>query len=283
MGYLTLTDYHRLISESNLDVILKQARGTLGDSEILLNSERANIEQLKNSLRGRYKTDSIFAEFKDWNFATNYYWNDRIYFTANDFSAVTVYSSGNLVLYGGIVYEKNATTGGYVAGTLPTNATYFTNRGAEGIYYITPPDKYDEDVNYDLNDKVTYEHKYYLLTSETEEEGILPTDTTYWERIIDLSTYNTVGHWPNETAYWTYGDNRNLSIVECLVDFVIYDVHAVINPRNIPQLRMDRYQKSADWLKDIRDGKYDLDLPEFGSQKGYRIRFGSNEQNKNYY
>lgn len=283
MGFLTLTDYHRLISETNLEVILKQARGTLGDSEILLNSERANIEQLKNSLRGRYKVDSVFAEFIDWDFATDYFWNDRIYFTADDYAALTVYTTGELVLYNGVVYQRNATTLGYVAGTLPTNATYFSNRGAEGIYYITPPDNYDEDVNYSLNDKVTYEHKYYILTAETDEEGILPTDTSYWERIVDLSSYNTVGHWPNETTYWTYGDNRNLSIIECLVDFVLYDVHAVINPRNIPQLRADRYTKSVEWLKDIRDGKYDLDLPEFGSQKGYRIRFGSNEQNINYY
>lgn len=283
MAYLRLFDYHTIIAEANLEIILKQARGVLGDSDILGNAERNNIAHMSNSLRGRYKVDEIFASFQDWNFATEYVWNERIDFTGTDFSASTVYTSGDLVLYAGNVYHKNATTGGYVAGTLPTNATYFTNRGAEGIYYITPPEAYDEFTEYAVNDKVSYDHKYYILTVAPGEEGIAPTDTSYWERITDLTAYSVVGHWPNETAYWTFADNRDASIVECLVDMTLYDVHAVINPRNVPALRADRYTKCRDWLKDIRDGKLDMNLPDKGGQVGYRIRFGSNEQNVNYY
>lgn len=282
MSYLRELDYHSIISEDNLNIILKQARGTLGDTAILANSERNNIAQMKNSLRGRYLVDSIFAEFKTWNIATNYYWNDRLDWTALDWVSGTVYTSGQLVLYANTVYEKNATTGGYVAGTLPTNATYFTNRGAEGVYYITAPDFWDEFTTYSIGDKVTYKHRYYICTVDTEE-GTKPTDTAYWERITDLTTYNIVGHWPNETNYWTFGDNRDQSVVECLVDMILYDVHAVINPRNIPALRNDRYIKSTTWLSDIRKGMYDLDLPEIGAQSGYRLRFGSNEQMINYY
>lgn len=283
MAYLRLFDYHTIIAASNLDVILKQARGVLGDSDILGNAERNNIAHMCNILRGRYRVTDIFAPFKAWDFATEYVWNERINFTASTFSASTVYTPGNLVLYNEVVYEKNTTNVGYVAGTLPTNSMYFTNRGSEGIYYITPPDAYDEFTEYAVNDKVTYDHKYYILTVAPGEAGIAPTDTAYWERITDLTAYSVIGHWPNETLYWTFGDNRDASLVECLVDMTLYDVHAVINPRNIPTLRADRYKKSMDWLKDIRDGKLDMNLPDKGGQVGYRIRFGSNEQNVNYY
>lgn len=282
MSFLRDLDYHSIISEDNLNVILKQARGTLGDTAILANLERNNIAQMKNSLRGRFVVDDIFEEFATWNIATEYEYNDRLNWSATDYAAGTTYTSGTLLLYEGTVYEKNATTGGYVAGTLPTNATYFTNRGTDGIYYITPPAQWDEFTVYAENDLVTYKHRYYIATATTEE-GVKPTDTSYWERVTDLSTYTTVGHWPNETAHWTFGDNRELTVVECLVDMIVYDVHAVINPRNIPMLRSDRYQKAMNWLLDIRKGMYDLNLPEIGPQSGYKLRFGSNPQSINYY
>ncbi len=282
MSFLRDLDYHSIISEANLNVILKQARGVLGDTDILANLERNNIAQMKNSLRGRFVVDEVFAEFKTWDIATNYYWNDRLDWTATDFALATVYTSGTLLLYEDTVYEKNATTIGYAAGTLPTNATFFTNRGAEGVYYITPPVPWDEFTVYGEDDLVTYKHRYYIGLQATEE-GTKPTDTAYWERVTDLSTYNTVGHWPNEDDYWTFGDNREQSVIECLVDLIVYDVHAVINPRNVPMLRSDRYQKATAWLSDIRKGLYDLNLPEIGGQSGFRIRCGSNPQSINYY
>jgi hypothetical protein len=283
MAFLRELDYLTLINQDNLNVVLKQARGILGDPDVLLNTEQGCIATMKNFLRGRFKVDQIFADFQTWNIATTYQINQRLDWTADDWTAATVYTSGQLVNYSGSVYEKNATTAGYVAGTLPTSATYFTNRGLEDVYYVTTPPAYDEDTEYTATTgTTTYLFKYYIRTSVTAgyEAGILPTDTTYWERITDLSPYAATGHWPNETSYWTRGDNRDLSIVECLVDLVLYDLHAIINPRQIPALRDSRGAAAEKWLREIKDGSYDMALPEYGAQTGYRIRFGSNEQNQ---
>jgi len=283
MAFLRELDYLTLINQDNLNVVLKQARGVIGDPEILRNTEKKCIAQIKNSLRGRYKVDEVFAEFQDWDLTTDYLYDQRLDWTAADWATATVYTSGQLVNYLGYVYEKNATTAGYAAGTLPTNATYFTNRGAEDIYYITPPPAFDEDTEYTATTgQTSYNFRYYIRTSVTAsyEAGILPTDTTYWERITDLSPYAVTGHWPNETSYWTQGDNRDLSIVECVIDYVLYDIHAVINPRQIPALREARWSKAVKMLSDIRQGQYDMALPEYGAQTGYRIRFGSNDQNQ---
>ncbi len=280
MGYLRLLDYHTLISEANLATILKQARGILGDSEILESSELRGIASLKNSLRGRYVVDTVFAPFKNFNIAASFLFDDRIDFTAQDYNAATVYSSGEMLLYASVVYQKNATTAGYVAGTLPTDTNYFTNRGLAGIYHVTPPEDFNLDTSYTVGDKVKYKHKYYLCVAEST--GNKPENTDFWERITDLTTYSITGVWPNQSG-WTFADNRDASIVECLIDYILYDVHAVINPRNIPALRSDRMNKSVEWLKDIRTGKYDLGLPELGGQTGFKLRFGSNLSSVNYY
>jgi hypothetical protein len=282
MAYLRELDYVKVINRVNLYTVLKQARGVAEDTELLQLNEETSIAHVKNSIRGRYKVDVIFKSFQDWDLATEYVFNDRLNWTADAYSALTVYTSGNLLLYLGRVYEKNAITASYVAGTLPTNTTFFTDRGKENIYYVTPPAEFDVDVEYTASTGiVTYDFYYYLRTDVTTsyEAGILPTDTSYWTRVIDLSPYAVTGHWPNETSFWTQGDNRDLSVVECVVDLTLYEIHANINPRQIPELRQARYERARDWLKDIRAGKFDLSLPGDVAQQGYRIRFGSNTPN----
>jgi len=56
-------------------------------------------------------------------------------------------------------------------------------------------------------------------------------------------------------------DQRNPQIVMYLVDLALYHLHSRQNPRNVPQIRQDRYQQVIDWLKLVRKGGLSCGLP----------------------
>ena len=75
------------------------------------------------------------------------------------------------------------------------------------------------------------------------------------------------------------GDDRNPLIVMYLIDCVLYHIHARITPRNMPQVRVDRYNAAMMWLEKVADGKISPDLPVKEDGDGEQIspfRFGSN-------
>ena len=47
---------------------------------------------------------------------------------------------------------------------------------------------------------------------------------------------------------------RARMIMKCLIDISLYHLHFTINPRNIPQLRMDAYNNCIDFLKAAQAG-----------------------------
>jgi phage gp36-like protein len=86
------------------------------------------------------------------------------------------------------------------------------------------------------------------------------------------------------TTYWTPGDNRDQMFVMILIDLTLYHVHSRIAPRNIPDLRVKRYDEAIKWLKECARGK-DItpDLPLLQPKSGSRIRFGGNVKNVTQY
>jgi hypothetical protein len=277
--FLRTKDYYKQIASDNLDQVLKQARSISGDTEVLAISELSNIEYIKNFISGRYRVNDIFDNLKTFSILTNYYYGDRINLTADDFNALTAYIVGDRVASNGIVYEciLNST------GNLPTDATYWDVLGLDGIYYIAYPDKFDDRVFYNVGDRVNVDYVVYeRITNSGYIEGKVPTDTNYWQ-VITKANYTAVnGVLPSNVA-WMYGDNRNLTIVTLLIDFCLYDIHSIINPRNIPELRQQRYNNSIAFLQGVNKGDYNMDLPSYGAQKGYQLRLGSNEPFNNIY
>jgi len=132
--FLSKLDYIKFASETNLDVILKQSRQVSGDMTLLNTHSQIAVEHCLNYLSALYRTDEIFAPLLDYSDATEYVWNNRIILTGSDFVATTTYVNTNIVRYNYSIYRKNATTAGYTAGTLPTNATFFDLLGMEGVY-----------------------------------------------------------------------------------------------------------------------------------------------------
>ena len=57
------------------------------------------------------------------------------------------------------------------------------------------------------------------------------------------------------------GDARNPQIVMYLVDMALYHLHSRQNPRNVPQIRQDRYDHAIAWLTMVRKGGLSCGLP----------------------
>lgn len=82
---------------------------------------------------------------------------------------------------------------------------------------------------------------------------------------------------------WTEGDNRSQQAVLYLIDMTLYHLHSRIAPRNIPELRMDRYESAVMWLKAAAKGGVNAQLPLIQPKQGQWIRSGGNAKNINSY
>lgn len=80
------------------------------------------------------------------------------------------------------------------------------------------------------------------------------------------------------TALALTGVNRNSFLVLRCVDLALYHLYSRVSPRNIPDLRRDRYTECIDWLKMINKGTAVLNIPllPVDNQPGY-IVWGGNK------
>lgn len=321
MAFIKVDDYYIRIAAIHLNQILKQAEQLTGDPTVRHGAELSAIAYIRGKLTQRFKVDKIFTDLLLFSATAPYKWGDLIDLEAAAFDAAVVYASNQYTLYtDGNIYYKNATTGGYTAGTLPTNTTYFTKIGIPGLYYVTPPPTFDEDIAYTPNQFCVYNYEYYVRTSNTSGYKVdgyrsnkqsslfnewadvpfvgatiygtadnytgsdpygnlmTPQNQQYWTKIIDFTPYQITGVWPSDTSKWKFGDNRNQLIVKAVIDIALYEVHGVINPNQIPTLRIVRYTEAREWLKECADGTFTLEAPFYTEDKnrGMAMRSGSN-------
>lgn len=77
------------------------------------------------------------------------------------------------------------------------------------------------------------------------------------------------------------GNNRHQAVVMYLTDITLYHIHARLAPRNISEIRAERYHTAIEWLKMAANGTIQPDLPEKKNTDGSpdnRIKFGSNQK-----
>jgi hypothetical protein len=83
---------------------------------------------------------------------------------------------------------------------------------------------------------------------------------------------------PPPSANWIAEDSRNSHLVMIIVDITLYHCFAKINPRNIQELRIERYKEAILWLKDLADGVLSADLPMKSTTTNNIFISGSNEK-----
>ncbi len=138
------------------------------------------------------------------------------------------------------------------------------------VKYIEPD--FESSVNYSIGDRVDFTdgNIYQCIQATTGTQD--PTDSAYWSIVQESGLlYNviaedgtTVGSKPDiATTEYSLGDTRNRWVIQILIDIVLYHACSRINPRNVPDLRFDRYQEAKDQLKKINKGElFGLGLPE---------------------
>ena len=112
------------------------------------------------------------------------------------------------------------------------------------------------------------------------------TDTAELGGSIQIVGFITDGYtWEvSASNYWESGDNRNAKLKQLLIDILLYHIHARIQPRNIPEIRIQRYDGGTErqtagaigYLKDVQRGLVQMDLPlYYEEEKGQRVMYGS--------
>jgi hypothetical protein len=62
------------------------------------------------------------------------------------------------------------------------------------------------------------------------------------------------------------GDSRSIIVIMYMIDITLYILHSKTATRAMPKVREERFTAAKEWLKLIRDGKINPDLPELVTQ-----------------
>lgn len=78
--------------------------------------------------------------------------------------------------------------------------------------------------------------------------------------VAEASSYLSGRH-DVASAFSAQGEARNALLVLRCIDMATYHLYTQFSPRNIPDLRRDRYTEAISWLKAINKGLNTIDLP----------------------
>ncbi len=113
----------------------------------------------------------------------------------------------------------------------------------------------------------------------TDIENILSGDLSFIGFVPDATEWSVV-----PSNFFTKQDNRSRLIKKMLVELVVFELHKLINPRMIPELRFDAKEDQMKILKSISAGRVQADLPIFFDEKrGQRITFDSEKKLRHNY
>lgn len=294
MSYLILPDFKKLIQTDNLSAIIGN------DYTILDQAKSAAVVELTSYLTQKYDCSKEFTDTLLWNRSTAYKGNNRVYLNADAYSNATVYATNDLCLQAGNVYISIAGNAAHAF-----NAAEWTLIGSQyAFFYVTLPHPEFNAANiYAKGDQVWWKDKVYTCVLPT----VVPTHAGQLQagsysnlpalNIFPDDSVNGVRYWGTGTAYsvtagtlptddtkFTAGDNRNQQLVNYCIDVALYTIHSRIAPRNVPDLRVKRYDDTIKWLTNVAQGKTITGaLPLIQPLQGQRIRWGGEVKRNNNY
>jgi hypothetical protein len=138
----------------------------------------------------------------------------------------------------------------------------------ETITHVNDFDRWNKTTQYIIGNIVTDDDGYvYTAIAASQNQPL--TLTAYWSKMINIATSNA--------TYWTVGDNRYPMFVELAMDMTLYNLHARINPRNIPDLRIERNREALDQLDRWASGTDTAEVLNINTadSEGFSIRYGN--------
>jgi len=73
------------------------------------------------------------------------------------------------------------------------------------------------------------------------------------------------------------------TVLQYLVDIMLYHAHARIMPDNVPELREKRYKNAVSWLEKVADGFIAPALPVKSTEPSTPLRYGNSSTSQNSY
>ena len=138
----------------------------------------------------------------------------------------------------------------------------------ETITHVNDFNRWVKTTNYVIGNIVTDDNGYvYTAIANSTNQPL--TLTAYWTPMTNIATSNA--------TYWEVGDNRYPMFVELAMDMTLYNLHARINPRNIPELRIERNREALDQLDRWASGTDTAEVLNINTadSTGYSIRYGN--------
>lgn len=149
-----------------------------------------------------------------------------------------------------------------------------------------------EALPYELWTVVKFNGDYFtLMTLEGYDEIVTPMESDCWGMIgaydNSIDTYELSSHEyvvykdavyypimnpnadvPQIEVNMRYHDPRNFNLKKHMVQLSLYELHKLISPNNISQVRIDDYEHSMKWLKDASRLKLNPQIPRKVDSKG---------------
>ncbi len=178
-------------------------------------------------------------------------------------------------------FTKNAFTGNHdlILGWDKTNTIFFKRFDPQvKLYYLAADRTADTNsigiVDFDPVAKDTFPDNR-PIDKGTDKENTVSGDLSFIGFVPDLTTWDVV-----PSNFFIKGDNRDRVIRKIVVTLVIYELHKLISPRNIPDLRLEAKDDAMILLNKIERGEITPDLPlYFDETRGQTISFGGEAAN----
>jgi len=291
MAYLRLFDYYRSIQDAQLQQVISS-----NDSIRLIAEIEAQAEAI-SYLTQKYDTESEFSDTTIFDVTISYKANSLIELNFDEYLSTNNYIPDDLVIYVKNAYICTANTTGTFA---PAKWTLIGKQ--YDLFFATIPEmEFNYRHYYLAGEKVFFKNKVYtalkpspIIDQQTSLQynttnaiplpNVFPDDNinglTYWGVGVPYAV--AAGTLPTDTL-WTKGDNRSIQLVYKIVDICLFNLHSRIAPKNIPQLRMDRYAAAIAWLDMAKAGEITADIPLRQPKQGARMRWSSQPRNINNY
>jgi len=291
MAYLIPNDYKVNIQDINVQQIINS------DESIRDRAQLAGEAEAQSYLKQKYDISREFQDLLPFELTKVYSAFSRFYLDAPPFNALNSYNVGDFAVYQSKVYICVVNTAG--AFNLPD--WDLIGKQYDIFTVNAPAPEFNYTNIYQIGDVVFFKDNIYTCRVQT---SLIDHDTALQYRTIQNlplpnvapdDPINGLKYWgaptlysvtdvlpPNTMAY-TYSDNRDAQMVLYTCDIVLYHLHARIAPRNIPELRVKRYDDSIAWLKMCAEGAITPNLPLIQPKQGNRIRYGGNIKQINTY
>lgn len=292
MPFLIVKDFAKQIQSDNLNQVIGN------DTTINTAAQLTAIEEATSYLTQKYDLTNEFQSLSPWNNTLAYKASNRVYLDTTVYATTTAYVVGQYTVYNGNYYVCiSNTTGTFTPAAWTLIGPQYT------IYYAQYPfPPFDFNTRYALGDKVFYKDKTYICLIATQpfsQESALQYSRYQNLPLLNVAPDNVnngAQYWGSATAYtvpvstlitnttyWTLGDNRSQQLVTYLIDITLYHLHSRIAPRNIPELRVKRYDDAIKWLKSASKGDVTVNIPSLQPKQGGRVRWGGNIKTVNNY